>query len=420
MLVTTMLPLVLYSCTKPSAISVSAVTLNPTSVTINEGETVNITATISPSNASNQKVIWSSSDAHVASVSDGKVTGISKGSATITATADDNGKTAQCSVSVNAKSGDDNGGTNQSITAIDLGLSVKWANFNLGATTQEGYGDYYAWGETKTKTNYDWTTYKWCNGTMYSLTKYNTLTSNGSVDNKTTLELEDDVAHTLLGSKWRIPTKAEWEELEDECQWQEMTHNLVMGYLITGKNGNKIFLPAAGYKSENEFYGANKYYHYYSSSLREGVPEHAWECNCTGECVGSWRNNGYPIRSVFGESTQIEKPDEPAQDAISITISNITQSKFSVSFSTKSLDTYYTCALLKSQWDEIDNANNVCDYYINEDLKNGILNQYLYSGNQTDTYSELDSKTAYVVFAAFCNSNGKRSGQVYYTFVTTK
>ncbi|MBR4734828.1 MAG: hypothetical protein IK052_01930, partial [Bacteroidales bacterium] len=279
------------------------------------------------------------------------------------------------------------------------------------------------WGETKTKTNYDWTTYKWCNGTENSLTKYNTDTSYGSVDNKTTLEMEDDAAHSILGSEWRIPTKAEWQELFDGCTWQEMTHNLVNGLLVTSKkNGNTIFLPAAGYMSENEVYGTNKRYRYPSSSLVEDEPEFAWAMyDITLDFVGMNRCDGFPIRPVFGESTQTEKPDEPVgQDAISITISNITQSSCSISFSTKSSDTYYTGALLKSTWDDVEDPAYVCDYFIEDDLNNGVLDQYLYSGNQTDSYSGLDSKTSYVVFAAYCNSNGKRSGQVYFTFFTTK
>ena len=176
LLLAVILPVVVFSCSEidspinsgeeSASIHVSAITLNPTSVTITEGETTIITATISPSNANNQKVIWSSSDASVATVSDGKVIGKAKGIAIITATSDDNGKTAQCSVTVNAKSGGDNGGngdngsTTTSIKAVDMGLSVKWANINLGATAIEGYGDYYAWGETETKTNYSWSTYK--------------------------------------------------------------------------------------------------------------------------------------------------------------------------------------------------------------------------------------------------------------------
>ena len=101
---------------------------------------------------------------------------------------------------------------------VDLGLSVKWATCNVGATTPEGYGNYYAWGETKPKSTYDWSTYKYCNGDRYSMTKYCTNSEYGIVDNKTTLELSDDAAHVNWGGSWRMPTKAEQDELNN-CTW---------------------------------------------------------------------------------------------------------------------------------------------------------------------------------------------------------
>ena len=104
---------------------------------------------------------------------------------------------------------------------VDLGLSVKWATCNVGATTPEGYGDYFAWGETQPKTTYNWSTYKYCNGSYYTLTKYCVDYSYGTVDNKTTLELTDDAARVNWGGKWRMPTKAEYNELKNSsnCTW---------------------------------------------------------------------------------------------------------------------------------------------------------------------------------------------------------
>ena len=96
--------------------------------------------------------------------------------------------------------------------AVDLGLSVKWSSLNLGAVSPEDYGAYFAWGETETKSDYSWLTYKW--GTSpTTLKKYNTKRSKGTVDNKTVLDPEDDVVHVKLGGKWRMPTDAEWKEL---------------------------------------------------------------------------------------------------------------------------------------------------------------------------------------------------------------
>ena len=151
--------------------------------------------------------------------------------------------------------------------AVDLGLSVKWANMNVGATSPEDYGGYYAWGETEEKDNYDWITYKWCNGSYDTLTKYCAISSYGTVDNKTVLDPEDDVAHVKWGGDWRMPTKAEQDELRNNCTWSWITQNGVNGYKVTGSNGNSIFLPAAGYRNGTEVYKRGSSGYYWSSSL---------------------------------------------------------------------------------------------------------------------------------------------------------
>ena len=136
---------------------------------------------------------------------------------------------------------------------VDLGLSVKWATCNVGASKPEEYGDYFAWGETQPKNTYDWSTYKWCNGSYDTQTKYCTKSSYGTVDNKTQLELSDDAARANWGGSWRMPTDAEMTELREQCTWTWTTQNGVYGYKVTSKKSgytNKsIFLPAAGYRS---------------------------------------------------------------------------------------------------------------------------------------------------------------------------
>ena len=161
-------------------------------------------------------------------------------------------------------------GTNNGHAYVDLGLSVKWATCNVGATTPEGYGDYFAWGETSPKTTYDWSTYKYSNGTYDSMTKYCTQSSYGTVDNKTTLELTDDAARVNWGGSWRMPTEAEQNELRDtnNCTWTWTTQNGVNGHKVTSKkNGNSIFLPAAGYRNNSYLNFAGSYGYYWSSSL---------------------------------------------------------------------------------------------------------------------------------------------------------
>ena len=154
-----------------------------------------------------------------------------------------------------------------------MGLSVKWANANLGAKAPEEFGNYYAWGETEVKENYFWNTYKWCNGSYNTLTKYNTSSSYGAVDNTTVLVPEDDVAHVKLGGSWRMPTDAEWTELRTQCTWTWTTQNGVNGSLVTSnKNGNSIFLPAAGYWLNTYLDLVGSYSFYWSSSLGTGGP----------------------------------------------------------------------------------------------------------------------------------------------------
>lgn len=123
---------------------------------------------------------------------------------------------------------------------VDLGLpsGMKWANMNLGATRPEGYGDHFAWGETVTKTNYTFDTYKWVKYGDYS--KYN-------YPQNTILVPDDDAAHKIWGENWRIPTSDEFRELQNNCSTQWTTLGGINGILFTSDiNGKSIFLPAAG------------------------------------------------------------------------------------------------------------------------------------------------------------------------------
>ena len=122
------------------------------------------------------------------------------------------------------------------IEAVDLGLSsgILWASCNLGSKNNkpEGYGDYFAWGETSPKDSYTYNNYIWNTQNKYK--------------NKSYIELEDDAARSIWGELWRIPLKEELEELVEECTWTWITQNGVAGYEVQGPNGNTIFLPAAG------------------------------------------------------------------------------------------------------------------------------------------------------------------------------
>jgi hypothetical protein len=136
---------------------------------------------------------------------------------------------------------------------VDLGLSVKWATYNVGATTPEGYGDYFAWGEVEPKDYYYWDTYKYSDDTDSTLTKYcqnKDFGLNGFVDNKLELDPEDDAASVNWGGKWRMPTADEFDDLRYSCTWELTSKNGVPGLLgtsrIEGYTDRTIFFPTAG------------------------------------------------------------------------------------------------------------------------------------------------------------------------------
>ncbi len=200
----------------------------------------------------------------------------------------------------------------------DLGLSVKWATCNVGAKTPEEYGSYFAWGETSNGSSGRWSGYLFCECAkeertnvytgdyiieynLKTLKKYNTSSYYGNVDNKTTLEFEDDAARKNMGGTWRMPTDAEFLELKEKCFWQWTTdynNTGVKGYIVTSKiNGKSVFFPIAGYYSSYLRDGGYKYLNggalkyslkieetcypkgngnYWSSSLTKKDPERAF------------------------------------------------------------------------------------------------------------------------------------------------
>jgi len=188
---------------------------------------------------------------------------------------------------------------------VDLGLpsGTKWATCNVGATTPEGYGNYFAWGETTPKDYYDWSTYRYCNGSSSTLTKYCNgayYGNNGFTDNLTTLEPSDDVATANWGAGWRMPTYDELIELKNNCTVTWTTQNGVNGRLFTGPNGNSIFLPAAGYRSGSELNGAGSNGGCWSSSLSDRT-DLAWDLSFgSGSCSmgNGGRSYGLPVRAV--------------------------------------------------------------------------------------------------------------------------
>lgn len=202
--------------------------------------------------------------------------------------------------------------------AKDLGLSVKWGSFNLGASKPEMPGEYFAWGETETyysrlvpstiwkegkEAGCDWPSYKWCNGSSSSITKYNTSVL-------TQLEPEDDAAHVNLGDKWRIPTEDEWAELRNNCSFTWTTQDGVNGLLVTslkpGYTNVSIFLPAAGVVGNTSLYYLGESGFYWTSgnntSNKENAGYNTFETGSSGLGYG-WidRCYGLSIRPVYGD-----------------------------------------------------------------------------------------------------------------------
>ena len=165
---------------------------------------------------------------------------------------------------------------------VDLGLSVKWATCNVGANSPEAYGDYYAWGETATKSRYlsdNCETYKQNIGDIKGTSR--------------------DVAHVKWGGNWRMPTKAELDELLSKCTWSWTTQNGKNGYTVTGPNGNSIYLPAAGYRYGDRLYHGGSRGYYWSSTpdsedaqsayrllyLNSGYQRTGWDLRYSGHAV---------------------------------------------------------------------------------------------------------------------------------------
>ena len=198
---------------------------------------------------------------------------------------------------------------------IDLGLSVKWASCNVGANSPEGYGGYYAWGETDEKNNYTSGTYAYYGvsiGTDISGTEY-------------------DVAHTKLGDKWRMPTKDELGELYEKCTWQWTAINGINGYKVVGPNGNSIFLPAAGYRygTTTDYMGMRGNTAYYWSSTKYATNQ-AYNLQFNETKVyglGANGHNGYDghsVRPVYGEISSNVEVSVTTGEATNITTSGAT------------------------------------------------------------------------------------------------
>lgn len=177
-------------------------------------------------------------------------------------------------------------GTHNGYEWVDLGLSVKWATKNVGASSPSDYGDYYAWGETSTKRSYTDDNSKTCGKSM------------GNIGGNSSY----DVARYRWGGNWRLPTEAEFQELIDKCSWTWTTQVGHNGYKVTSKiNGKSIFLPAAGWRAETSFVFVGEYGSYWSSAPCESNANRAYFLYFYSSCHGverCYRPGGRSVRPV--------------------------------------------------------------------------------------------------------------------------
>ena len=305
---------------KEKHIPATSIIPGETDIKLIVGQTYQLSATIVPSNASKEQyLVWISADETIAEVDiiNGLVTAVSPGVTEVEVVVWEAERYVSATVKVTVLPPPEP-------DYVDMGLSVKWAKFNVGAKSEEQFGDYFAWGETEPyyqdgyacKANalwkpgkeygYYWPSYQWCNGDYDSISKYYT-------DGITTLLPADDAATVNAGNDWRMPTFSDWEELKDpkKCFWDCTKVQGVPGYMVTSYNtGNSIFLPSAGFRDEDRLSDTESdgiIGYYWSSSLAD-VPSQAWSLFFVDEKDGGGiflhqndRCYGYSVRPVYGK-----------------------------------------------------------------------------------------------------------------------
>ena len=190
---------------------------------------------------------------------------------------------------------------NESSDLVDLGLSVKWATCNIGASSPQDPGEYFAWGEITTKSEYSWATYDFSREATTDMRKYN------GTDNLQAADAEEDIVHLRYGGNWRMPTLDELNELRNNCTWQEIKENdVLVGYKIVSKtNYNFIYLPVTGYKQGTELKDEHRA-HYWTGTRNDNYYPHKAralnETHFTSYHDGDDRCLGMPVRGVRDDS----------------------------------------------------------------------------------------------------------------------
>lgn len=280
----------LYVSVEKRYVPVTSISLDKTYLSMTQYDTETLRVTVSPNDATDPSVIWSSSNPSVATVdTNGKVTAVSGGSATITVMSHDSSLTASCAVSVTADSHE----------AVDLGLSVKWAASNYNAASPSEVGGYYLWGDPT--------------GTAklgFDIIGGETLPMYDAPNMDMICGTSYDIARSKWGGKWRLPTMDEFWELYTMCTWRHTTMNGIDGIEVTGPNGNSIFLPMTGYAYPDDgpigSYGitdSSSGYYMTGESYKDSYGRFAYSCKISSNAtcnLPSWRVGfaGMPVRPV--------------------------------------------------------------------------------------------------------------------------
>jgi hypothetical protein len=273
-------------------VPVTGITLYDQTITVGVDLTYRVSFEVTPENATEPGVVWTSTNPSVATVNgEGVVRGISPGTTTIQATTlDGNYTSGSCTVTVIE-------------SFVDMGGGMEWATFNVGAESPTDYGEYFAWGETSFR-DPERQPYSW---NYYLLGREDYLFSYCERDGLVSLLPRKDAATMWWGGLWHIPSAAEWQWLADHSSSAEVTVDNVKGRRITSTvTGNSIFLPYAGTMINSGLNGGGTYGRYWSSSITEDEGYFYYESACSPQIdatsfdptVNSLRYLGMTLRPV--------------------------------------------------------------------------------------------------------------------------